>query len=670
MKPIFVIAIAAAVIFGASVIPSSDAAMMDNPQCDYSKVICISNHGWECNEIGKWNQNSKTCTMMKNVAGKFIDIVDSGITLDGNGYKISGKFSEEMLKENGDPRNRVIDVKASNVEIKNISVEGFPECGVWGIYNTKICGVGVGTNFADLVVKNSNFFNHSYGLAVVPLPETWSERNCIIENNTFSNSENGASTFGCTIKNNEFANNGMGFWSQGLGDNVFFGNYFYQNDNGLKDRDGEIFQNTFENNGRDVIRNSHSNEKLYHNNFINNIQNYAHGNQNYYDFFDTKEEGCITSPKNNFCPSLGKDDFWTGEPISYTFFDGREVPLTPAVRVFDPKPWRIQDGWLYDITVPADMEVKTDSSDGNTISYHVTGSGPDGIMPVTCNYASGSTFPIGTTEVICSLENGFVSSFLVTIVEDTSISAVMGWDSTPDSSNDVQNQPSGDSSQSSYGMGVVAIILFGIVAIIWKIKSQRSKSPSGYKSDTKPAVSATPIQSVVKNPAAQFIEEKRDIWRMTGENFFVIKQWPDPNGHIFLKLKFDSNTANLFINRNKTPDGEGHGEHGVIFPLEMIGEVSNELQKETSTQTQYSKGTSKDITVSGINTFELIRQFEIKRNGVAGEKMNLKLIHNNSREWLFLSNLRMDGTEKHGANIPRILVSEIVSEMRRFSHST
>jgi parallel beta-helix repeat protein len=415
LKLLIIVTIIVTVIFGASLIPSSNATMMDNPQCDHSKVICISNQGWECNEIGKWNQNSKTCTLMKNITGKFIDIVDSGITLDGNGYKISGKFSEELLKENGDPRIRIIDVKASNVEIKNISVKGFPPHPGCEIYNTKICSNGIVTNFADLVVKNSNFFNHYHGLAVVPLPETWPERNCIIENNTFSNSKTGASTFGCTIKNNEFANNGMGFWTQGLGDNVFFGNYFYQNYKALDSRDEEVFQNTFEDNGRDVIIHK-NNLKLYHNNFINNIQYYAHGNQNYYDFFDTKEEGCIASPKNNFCPSLGKDDFWTGESISYTYIDGREFSITPVVRVFDSNPWRIQDGWLYEIIVPADMEVKTDSSDGKTISYHVTGSGPDGIMPVTCNYASGSTFPIGTTEVICSLENGFVSSFLVTIV--------------------------------------------------------------------------------------------------------------------------------------------------------------------------------------------------------------------------------------------------------------
>ena len=34
---------------------------------------------------------------------------------------------------------------------------------------------------------------------------------------------------------------------------------------------------------------------------------------------------------------------------------------------------------------------------------------------------------------------------------------------------------SNDSSQSSYGVGIVAIILLGIVAVIWKIKSHRSK---------------------------------------------------------------------------------------------------------------------------------------------------------------------------------------------------
>ena len=116
---------------------------------------------------------------------------------------------------------------------------------------------------------------------------------------------------------------------------------------------------------------------------------------NFWISFNSEYEGCEFSSSSNFCQTQ--------------FVSGSMV---------DPKPWRIQDGWLYDITVPSDIDVKTGNSDGKIISFDVTGSGPGGKMPVTCNSVSGSTFPIGTTEVICSLENGFVSSFLVTLVED------------------------------------------------------------------------------------------------------------------------------------------------------------------------------------------------------------------------------------------------------------
>lgn len=83
-----------------------------------------------------------------------------------------------------------------------------------------------------------------------------------------------------------------------------------------------------------------------------------------------------------------------------------------------------------------------------------------------------------------------------------------------------------DSSQSSYGVGIVAIILLGIVAVIWKIKSFISKRLSKYKSTTKPVVSRTPVPNVVKNPTPQFIEEKRNNYleEHNSTNMFKLKK--------------------------------------------------------------------------------------------------------------------------------------------------
>ena len=162
--------------------------------------------------------------MGKNFKG-FIDIVGSHITLDGNGFLISSEYDSTTLKENGDPRNRVIDVKGSDVTIKNVFVKGFPVNGIYGMFNTEIYSVGIGTNFPNLVVKDSSFSNHGYGIAVVPAPEIWDERECLIENNkVFSNSQVGISTLGCTIKNNEINDNYIGISDQSAGQNIILEN--------------------------------------------------------------------------------------------------------------------------------------------------------------------------------------------------------------------------------------------------------------------------------------------------------------------------------------------------------------------------------------------------------------------------------------------------------------
>ncbi len=352
-----------------------------------SDIFVISSSGGDCNFFGKWDVKSKTCTLTKHV-NKFLRITDSDIILDGNGFSISTEYNSNILKENGDPRNRIIDVTANNVQIKNISVRGFPENGVWGTYNTEIHSVGIGTNSKNLTVKNSKVFNHGFGI--------FSDKNCTLENNlVYDNSIIGIRTYDCQIINNEIFKNKIGFSSNGAGTNVLSKNYFHDNDVGANFQGSEeIFDSTFEKNTKPI---SGSNEvKVHNNNFIENSVYVGKMNvyENYWDTFDSEVEGCVISSSSNFCQS----------PFKYR-------------TIFDPKPWHIKDGWLYDIQTPTSIEIKAKNSDGVKTVFTVSAIGPNGSLKVTCNHSSGSVFPIGKTQVICSTPNGVVSSFFVTVHE-------------------------------------------------------------------------------------------------------------------------------------------------------------------------------------------------------------------------------------------------------------
>jgi hypothetical protein len=75
------------------------------------------------------------------------------------------------------------------------------------------------------------------------------------------------------------------------------------------------------------------------------------------------------------------------------------------------------------VIVPASFTVEATSSRGAVVTYSVS-SGDNPPLPITCSPASGSTFPLGTTTVICNATNPVTSetatnSFTIT-VKDTS----------------------------------------------------------------------------------------------------------------------------------------------------------------------------------------------------------------------------------------------------------
>ena len=440
--------------------PENEKKFLETIQYD-SNVYVISNSGEDCSEIGQWDSRTKTCTLTKNING-FIDITGSNVILNGGNFLVSAEYNSEVLKENGDPRNRIIDVKAKNVTIKNIHVEGFSENGIFGSNNIEIHSVGIGTNSPNLIIKNSSVYNHGVGIGVVPLPEKWEDRDCVIENNKiFSSSLLGISTYGCTIKNNEIFENLMGFSPQADGNNVLKNNHFYDNDVGAKIKNDIITQSTFDENRRGLQQSTGADPKLVqNNNFMGSENEYVRGFENYYHFFDTEEEGCVISFDSNFCNS-------SLEIVKMGF------------QVFDLKPWHIRDGWLYDIQVPAHIEIKAKNPDGIQVNFAISATGPAGTEKVTCNPSSDSIFPIGKTQVICSTQNGVVSSFFVTVLEPDLIPKSLPIQSNESASIDI----SPINLLAKLGLGAIGILAI-IVLIKGKKKTRESTNDaSGYWED-------------------------------------------------------------------------------------------------------------------------------------------------------------------------------------------
>lgn len=79
------------------------------------------------------------------------------------------------------------------------------------------------------------------------------------------------------------------------------------------------------------------------------------------------------------------------------------------------------DGTPPVITVPGDITVTAGSPAGTVVTYVASAVDlVEGVVAVTCDPASGSTFPIGTTPVVCTASDTFLTStasFLVNVIE-------------------------------------------------------------------------------------------------------------------------------------------------------------------------------------------------------------------------------------------------------------
>ncbi|MBT5842972.1 MAG: hypothetical protein HOK63_00350 [Thaumarchaeota archaeon] len=624
----------------------------DPEKCDHEKIFCIDSRGGDCKEIGIWTSSSKTCQLSDDVYG-VIWLQDDGVVLDGNGHRVfvdKGLYRHTLTSMARDSLAK-ISIRADNITVKNIeqssddlspsyadvSINCRGDYTGLNLLNSKFTSTGVGLCTASLIKNNefinysgfslksnNNFFENYFEVQQIHLGS-----NNIIQNNTFKNIFQGIFFLsGGHSKNNDISNNYI--------ETVETGKPFSSS--------GDI--------------GGGSKNQIY-NNHIKTYEKKSSGLsgqvifENYWENYDSSKEGCEIISTSNFCK----------EPL-----------VSDQPKMIDPRPWHIKNGWLYEISVPENMTFETDQIDGIKTTFDVFATGPQGKISVSCTPDSESVFDVGTTQVICKTPNGIVNTFDVTVNyeapsifeysenKETENQVTGSLSSTPDSNNNEKTK-----SVDYSGWVLLIIIIPIIIAVIWKLKSNSNnstkKTHQSISQDTNQNRSTikTPINSALDKT---FIEEKRIIWQKTGENFFQIREWNDKDGNIFLKLRFDKHSTDFFINREKTP---GKRDYGVTFPVQMSEDVVQVLRKEISTDTQYVKGTSRDITQSGINTFELIEQIPITRNGIdSGTKINVKLMYNMQNEKIFLSNVKLDGTEKRGAVIPRHILSGLIEEISKF----
>lgn len=88
----------------------------------------------------------------------------------------------------------------------------------------------------------------------------------------------------------------------------------------------------------------------------------------------------------------------------------------------------VSDATSPDITVPADITAEATGPSGASVAFTVTANdNEDGAITPSCNYSSGDTFPLGTTQVQCSATdssaNTGYNTFNVT-VQDTTAPAI------------------------------------------------------------------------------------------------------------------------------------------------------------------------------------------------------------------------------------------------------
>src|SRR3989338_132399 len=275
--------------------------------------------GGDCEDIGAWNDATKTCTLNKDIT-KSIEIRDNGITLDGDDHTVQGPDSNIGIYINGGLLGDITDVT-----IKDITVRGFSK----GIHINNANNV----NLINVITSNNADGTEFYR----------AENSSIIDSSITSNTSKGliigTSSDVNGVTNNTITSNGVGI-DLGL------------NSQSLISRNNI----TLNGNGITVSAIGGANTFLWQNNLDNANQVSI--------LFDGDTQFYKDPPiRGNFWA----DHACTQDTINNNICTNRYLVKDRPILsdIYDEYPWACEDGWIRDCPLTPPTTVTQTPTSGN-----------------------------------------------------------------------------------------------------------------------------------------------------------------------------------------------------------------------------------------------------------------------------------------------------------------
>ncbi len=415
-------------------------AQANNASAAARYVIKDNSTGGDCSRIGVWDSSTKTCTLTRNfynvgpwIGGYVLRIASSGITLDGNGHFISAaKYTLGAC---------IWAYSVSGITIKNMELDrcyrGIRLDNVSGgsIHDNTISrhpnkpGHGIRAyNSSNLLITDNYIHNGGGGISVRGGADNVIANN-IVDSNLYSGI-GASSSARVIVEYNTITRNGSA--GIGLTGNYVYGNIRYndisENKYGIYFHRAfryEIYGNNIANNNWELWQHITGYNNIYNNNFYANgqpgyfykaydIYNLsAPVGGNYWNDFDSPEEGCFDTNNDGFCDDIYYLDATHKDrlPLTSPFEFGNEAPVADAGA-----------DQTAECSGPAGSSITLDGSgstdpDGDALTYTWSGS---------FGSATGETaavaLPLGTYTITLTVDDGnggIATDDVVVTVADT-----------------------------------------------------------------------------------------------------------------------------------------------------------------------------------------------------------------------------------------------------------
>lgn len=335
-------------------------------------------NGADCDSLGSWDADSKTCTLDTNITAASIDAIhieSNGITLDGGGHTISGNSSYTA---------GVLVVGRTGVTVRNITANNF-NTGI-RLENSQGClieGNGMVNDSDGLAVyngANNRITGNSIDAGNKNIYIKDSTGNSVIANDMTGHVEGIRlhTATGNLIKGNSLVGNsrGLAFVYSAAGNTVInnsvrsMGNFLYFEGGG---------GNTFHSNSFDVC---YSSPVLYASGEVNIFNGGDSIGGNYWSSYDTPGEGCVDGNLDGFCDA------------PYMLLGGAGV---------DYEPWASDRGWQpdyywtwYDQLSPGALNwvlLANPVSETSDAWFDLTIAGEGKVLPILEGHSAGQVPP-------------------------------------------------------------------------------------------------------------------------------------------------------------------------------------------------------------------------------------------------------------------------------------